>query len=450
MSEMVFEGVVHTWNPLNTGGKSRRWIMLTIPFGEVNVWFYKEAYDHTTGKGFQRQQMEAHSRSLSRAMSDGEYTPVAWCGGLTPAHEKTLTIQDGMAYIKVKSNQLLPMLDGGHRWEGLKKQLQAAQESGDQALATRILNQDITIQIFLESAHVQRDFMNLQKGRAMDRNQLRSMEIKNQLVDSDKLPVFKMATDVCHVLSKDNRSHLYGQIKFDSRSVAPMAYNSITTMAGSDLGTSISGGVKIAQAYNRDVAWLAATYVEAFDAIQKYGAKQADGSTIVMSGNRLLHPTILGGSRGGSALLIMVGNMLAFRKGFKDKDRASDADQRYLAETVDSCLNKPTSGQSGEDKRRESGAFARNYFSDLILQLGEKSVVGKLAGVDGVPLQLVRILSPSTVKVDKVLLPKSKPQEPVRVNLVSTVESVLQAGKLKTKPTLKAKKEMAAASGVQG
>lgn len=414
-----FLGDVCVWKPWSKSGKVRRWITVNLPFRDFRRFFLVLPYDHDTGRGFQRKQTESHKKNLHKAMCNDEFTPAVFSGGLLASHEKNLRFfeENGIkrVAIQVPENQKLPCMDGGHRWAALQLELAKAEQAKDEERIELVDSEIITVQIFLDSKHLQTDFLNLQKGRAMDRNQMKSMSIKNNLVDDDKLPYLKLATQVCHLLVKDKESHLFGQIQFDSNRSGPLSYNSITTMAGSELATSIGGGAKIAHWGGQDAEWLAATYIEAYHAIDEFcqrGEDDLDGEPpAILKADRMLCPPILGGTRGGSAFLVMLGNFLAFRKIWTGHQEATKEDLETLARIADDLLNKPVGGQSGEDKRREAGIFARNYFGDL------QGVVRW----DEVPAALVQLLSPSTLKVSRDVIPpgelKKVPDVPGKISV---------------------------------
>lgn len=428
VKQAQFRGEVCTWIPWKKGAKPRRWTVLNLTFGQLRQWFFITPYDHNTGRGFQRTQTEAHKKALHRAMCNDEYTPAVFSGGLMRSHENSLKIEKTesgteVVTITVPENAKLPALDGGHRWGSMEMEWSLAFAAKDEARMKLIEDEKVTIQVYLDSKHLQTDFINLQKGRAMDRNQMKSMQIQNNLVDDEKLPFLKIATDVCHILMKDKSSHLFGQIRFDTNKGGSVSYNSITTLAGSELATSIGGGAKIANWGGKDAEWLASTYVEAFHSIAEF-CNREDGEETpdILKNDRMLCPTILGGTRGGSAFMVMLGNMLAFRKVYMDHDEATTEDLELLARTADDLLNKPVGGQSGEDKRREAGAFARNYLAGLDTDYW-----------DGVPALLVRLFSPSTLKVAKTSIPAGALKEELKP--LYEVEPVAKAPK-----TTKAKK----------
>lgn len=423
--ETEFSGDLCLWQ-VEPDVPVRRWTTLNLPFSEVVEWFFIKEYEDKAElaeekdipkEGFQRGQAPAHVSHIYKDMSTpGRYTPVGWAGGVFPWHEKNLKIDatTGRVSVKVTSKNKLPLIDGGHREAALIKKhkeltaaLEKAKTEEEKAKIQKRLDlvnkTTVTIQLFLDHKYLQQDFLNLQKGKPADKNMVKSIEERHGLVDPDVLPVVNIGRDVAHCLAEDKDSFIYGQVKFDASSTGkPIQYSSVTTAGPSELATSFVGGAKIALSFDpkHDAPWLEKTYNEAYYAIQEYGEKDPEDSKgkrpALFRPDHILTPTLMNkGTRGGVALLIGLGNMLAWRKGFRGQETATEDDLKQLVKAAEAVMNKPHSGQSASDKRALMLEFAQEYFMDFQQDYADPNL--ESVGLDnGVPLPLLSILNYST------------------------------------------------------
>jgi hypothetical protein len=245
----------------------------------------------------------------------------------------------------------------------------------------------ITIQVYLSPECIQEDFLRLQLGKAVSRNQIKSMQIAGGVVDKKKAPFFDMATKVARLLNADTRSFLFNQVAFDAGVKFPLNYSSLIADHASSLATTLYGGALIARAFDKSPEWMVERYVEAYNAIKNY-EDEKDGHYVFIDPSEKLCTTYDGGERGGSHLMIGVGNCLAWRLAREDRDEATEQDVERLLKNVEWKLRGPSTGGTFTDKRRDMGNFARSYFADL----KDK----KVAMVDKVPEPLIELTSVST------------------------------------------------------
>jgi hypothetical protein len=426
----VLQGPVKRWN-LGDLANPRQWITVEIPFREFDHRFYVPQYKHKSEEWFEWSEFASHIRNLRKDMNADRFSPVPIVAGLLPFHMEHLQVRDGVATIDGTQHKRLPILDGSQRWMALRFEHEAAEKAGDTDRVAIIEGLDLTVVVYLEcdEHRLKENLLNLQKGRPVDRNQIRAMEMDAGLLGPNN-EVVEFATKACHLLNKDARSHLHGQIKFDSRSAQPIAYNSITTTAPSDIGTSICGGAKIAMEAGKSPEWLAERYVEAYRAILDHGRMYDDGDSRLLDRRASLCPTIRGGSRGATAMLIGIGNCHAWRMAYEWKKRPSVQDRCRIADVCDKLFLFLHTSWGGPDKRRHLGLFAREFFTDMIRSNSDAEGQG-LKHYGGVPVALVEVLTASTFRIPREFLP-SKASRRVSREGPSKIPSPLEGGERRT------------------
>lgn len=400
----------------------RRWIVVNLPYGIVRRITRSDRYNPDTGRGEQRAGIESWQKKLAKAQQNGTFTPTPYAAGLRESHRKQLKFTNGDKHVEfhVDNKNPLPLIDGQQR-SGAREMMRKNAEPDEQK---RIDSDIITLVVYLDYRKV--DFDNLQEGRPVNKSHRLSMRLREGLVDAAKAPFLQMAQQVLTSLNNNPESHLDKQVKFDSGSSAPLEFSSLATLGGSDIATSIVGGTKIALYENQDfpvfakgkqrtAAWLASMQVHAYQAIRKYGDKveltnPVDGSKTewpkVLQRDYVLCPAP-NGTKGGSSLLIGLGNMLAFRMAWQDKDEPQPKDLKHFVEAVQDTFDiELEGGFSGPMKRQLMGDFCRRYFADIVQQEGEEHQTKKLVPIDnGIPYLLTLMLTRSTFAVPKTARP---------------------------------------------
>lgn len=408
---------------------NRRYFIWSGPFGVARKIFKVEPYDPVKNQGEQRARIDSHVRKLKRAMMTGAFTPAPWAGGVRTTHLKNLEVDDKRKKVKLRVSDRHPLacLDGGHRFESLED---LRKEAGDTAGVKVVDGVTISVQVYLDPKFIREDFDNLQAGRAVNKSQRTFMKDMNAHGNDPKNGPYRiLAQKVAWALNKlpEPESFLSNDVNFTGGGGGRVEYASITTLGGSDVGTSIAGGAKIAlyQGFKQFLPtednardFLVECYKTVWQGIHKYDDQQEftdpmDGSkqrfpSMLMPG-RMLRPNRLGGrgTKGGTGLLIMLGNMLAFRMLAVRKKADTPippAEVKRLVEAAREVLdNDVKGGGSGPAKREATGEFVRLYFEDVVRRGdGDEHDERKSGAIDGVPTLLCDvILTRSTLNVPK-------------------------------------------------
>src|SRR5262249_18700252 len=170
-------GTVKTWKLFE---HTRQFAEVTLPYTEANELFMPVRYNGLTGMGEQRVILPAHLRKLKKAMEAGQYTPTPASAGLRNKHREAVRYEkhsDGTVTfrLEVDSNDPLPLTDGGHRMEAIRRIIKETEEklalakddcekAKLQAQRDEARNLPVTVTIYLDG-EPQRDFINLQAGR---------------------------------------------------------------------------------------------------------------------------------------------------------------------------------------------------------------------------------------------------------------------------------------------
>lgn len=407
----------------------RRWFTVNIKFGLARRILKVEPYDPAKGRGEQRNTVGSHVNKLVRAMAAGHFTPASWSGGVREGHLKNLEIDPKKKRVKLRINERnpIPCLDGGHRNVSLEK----IRETSDKKQQEAVDNLTITVQIYLDPKWIREDFRNLQAGRNVSKSQLKFMQEEESAAltvspDDKKTPVKNIARKTAWVMNKlsNKESFLSGDINFTGEGGGKVQYASITAEGGSDLATSIYGGAKIClhegfRQYLSDdktaMDFLVECYTSVWQGIYKYDSQidyqdPVDGSVekfpeLLLPG-KMLRPNSLkaGSTKSGTSLLVMLGNVLAFRMLTIRKDiKIPSTEVKRLVEAAREILNDDVrGGGSGSAKRELTGEFVRYYLQDVIRKRGSEHDNRKLGAIDGVPSLLCDVIwTRSTLAVSK-------------------------------------------------
>jgi hypothetical protein len=417
-TERTFKERYHQWQ-LSAKHTPRRWILLTLPFSEARHWFEVKRYNYLNNTGEQRDAIAAWVSTLRREMLADNFTPAGWSAGIRPSHAKSLVIDEKtkMATVTVSQNSKFAHIDGGHRGAAMLKILEAAEKAKDQATIDFINSCEVTIQIYLDPNRLKKDFTNLQEGRPVSKAQRRIMKIKNKSFGKDQ-PICDLALAVGTEMNRTVTSHLSGQVAFDASATNKMGIDTLTTQGASELACSIYGGAKIALHAGKDAAWLLNTYVEAYEAIKQHCAAEPDApdTPAVLARGKILSPLgVFDGKKGGSSLILGIGNILAWRKVATNHNKATDADKQLLANITDDVFGDELSegGLDAPRKRRLIGDFTMQYLADLVLEPGAAPVAGMYPGNEGIPQPLIDLLAPSAFGLKKKKKKDELPEEPL-------------------------------------
>jgi N6-adenosine-specific RNA methylase IME4 len=390
-------GRVHVWH---LAGEPREYIVLTANYGQARRLFQPDLFRVTTGQGEQRAIVPAHVRKLRKEMDSGDYTPTPVSAGLRPRHVNNLTFEgEGptrTATLLVEPGDPLPLIDGGHRLhvlEDLRKEAEQAckdpqtREEGERTLA-RLDAVPITTVIHL-GGNTQVDFLNLQKGKAVDASHVFSLKVCSGGGEENR--DVKLAYDVAKLLNDNPDSVFHRMVRFSSSSQAACPVSTLCSKGSSDLASSLLGLVRAGE--GRSAEWLAFQVVTACKCVEK------EAPDLLEEGMLLTPPP--NGCRGSYTMLVGLAVALAFRLKLTGEDIASERDRAQLVEAARTALAHGVGGNfSGPVKRRLLGEFAREFFGDML----------HLEKHHGIPVGLIKALSASAFGVPP-LPRRSRPAE---------------------------------------
>lgn len=384
---MKLSGEVFNWNLCG----NRVYATVTMSFSQACEAIMPYHFDATNGEGEQREVVAAHARKLKKEMLEGRYTPTPVSAGVHPSHKKRLTIENGRFAIDVDPGEPLPQTNGQHRFEALHQILaevkdklkKAKTEEEKKELEKRItLINALPISILLNlDGNPAIDFVNLQASKAVDKAHMMVMRIFQD--ESD--PSVKMAYSTARALHNAEGSPFRDQIKFDSRGNLALPITTLCSKGASDIGTSLIGLSRIAEHFSKAERHAAHAVISVYQAIKENQASLQDYG-------KVLTPIRDGGKRGAATMYIGLASCLLYRIMLEGRDLPTDEDKKHLADVAAELLDEPVAGGFASARKRELlGRFARQYFSDLAVTMHE-----------GIPTELVRILSSSTFNVSKL------------------------------------------------
>ena len=387
-NKLSLHGEVHVWD---FGDVKREYTTVTIPFATAAQIIKAEVYSAKTGHGEQREEIDAWVKKLKTSMEQGKFTPTSISVGTKEKHRKALRFHelDGTRLVELEidldSTPTLPLLNAQQRFAALKRIRKQAENPDVQAKIDAL---PVTAIIYLDGS-TREDFINLNQGKAIDAAHLLSLKVQTKTVAEKDLPYYRVAVDIAKQLASDPDSPFVGQIRFDSRGIAPLTINTLCAKGGSDIGTSLMGLAKVAlHAPNGpyDAEAMAETFKTAYRVIKE---KAPD----LMLPNKVITPPPEG-TRGSATMLIGMAVVLAYRTALEtDSD---DVVHEQLVEAAQTTLDDMISGNfSGPIKRDYLGKFTACFFKDVEVEKHH-----------GIPKELVKILSASTFAVPK--LPKEK------------------------------------------
>lgn len=425
VQEQVFEGELCEFQ-IRSDLPKRRFTTVNVTFGMARQFFKIQPYDPVKGTGEQRERIDSHVKKLQRAFQSGTYTPAPLAVGVRDSHLDSVHIDEKKRKVRITVSEVNPLalLDGGHRFASLTDMRATADVDGQKKIDSVML----TFVIHLDPEYIRKDFANLQAGKSVSRSLMKVMEEQGELNPDDKnTPTRRLTRQLAGILNSlpENESFLHNDINFTKTGGGKVEYASITTLSGSDLGTSLSGGARIAlfpqfwmDVFKQDETkardFLVECYKAVWQGIWKYDevhefkhamTGQDEKCPQLIMNDRMLRPNRTGGTKGGTGLLIMLGNMLAFRTlAYHRKAEINQADVKRLVESAQQVLDTSVQGGgSGPAKRMNTREFVVEYFDDIVRQgEGDEHDARKLGAIHGVPVILCdQILTRSTLAVQK-------------------------------------------------
>lgn len=390
MSTITLEGPVHTWSLVEGSRGGRSWVDVTLPFGQFRTVAKADPFSAASGRGEQRKVQESHVRRLLREMESGNYTPTPMSAGLRPRHRENLTVRDGVARLKVSTDDPIPLTDGLQRTSAIELLRSKLEDDSQKAALDKL---PITLRVYIDG-DTQSDFINLNQGKAVDSTHLFSLRMRQGLIPGNNPEAIKKAVGAAKALHTNSRSPFHQAIRFDDKSLAPIPVMTVCARGSSDLATSLVG-TAMAAPEGADAEDVAKYVTAAYRAIK-------DNAPELLEPGRLLTPPLPDGTKGSATMLCGLGTCLAYRLRSQNRKAPSPEDLTRLAEAAKETLARPVDGNlSGPAKRKFIGEFAEEYLSDL----GEQKH-------GGVPVGLQKLLSSSTFgcsPLPKLKKPKPKP-----------------------------------------
>jgi hypothetical protein len=376
--------------------QGRRFLSVVLPF-ETAIGILKwTPYSAKTGKGEQREIVQSHARELKRAMARGEYTPVPLHAGLRPEHRAWLREEGGAGTVTVPEKQRLPLVDGGHRLYAMDMLRDDAREAVENATTDperraaraevdRINALPVPLTLLLDG-DLRDDFVNLQKGKPVDRSHLLSLTVQKQDVDKD----LALAYQVGNVLGRDGASPFKNVIRFDTTQKGALPISCLLAKGASDRSSSLRG---LARVGLQLVGEAVQPEELAYFVTATYDALNERAPDLLESDMLLAEP--VHGKRGPATVLVGLATALAYRVLASGRRKVNKKDLGRLVDAARAQFDQPLYRYFNANMKRELlGAFVKEFFEDRDV---EKH--------DDVPLGLLGVIVPSAYGLDP--LPKA-------------------------------------------
>lgn len=384
-------GVVRVWGltpPL------REYATVETTFGEARLIFKSDPYMALTGKGEQRGIMPTHARKIRKEIEKGNFTPTPVHVGVRPRHSRCLTYKTTgkvrTVTLVLEQGDNLPLINGGHRFESLRMIRKDAEMALDGAKSEKkkveaqaeidlIDSQPITAMLLL-NGNTQDDFVNLQKGKAVDAAHMLSLKIARKMTSEKDQNALELAFEIAKALNTANQGSFYRQIRFDSKGMAPLPLSSLCSKGASDLGTSLTGLAKVGLAFEKpkSAEWLAFCVITVVKTLEERAPE-------LLVDDMVLTPPP-NGNKGSATMLVGAGLALAYRMAILKEDISSERTKGALTHAAREVLDRPVDGNfSGPAKRKLLGEFVEEFFGDLT----------DISKYQELPEGLLRILAPS-------------------------------------------------------
>lgn len=387
---ITLRGEVRTWS---FAGNTRRFVSTCVPFEQARLIFKPKVYDALKKQGEQRVIHENHMRHLETAVKDGTYTPAPIAVSLRENHRGKLGDLNGVFELEIDPNHPLALTDGGHRIGALERIRDKAEailadpavEEADKEETKALLNElnklPIEATVYIDG-DIQQDFLNLQKGRNVDRSHLLSMTIQKQ---SKEHPELAMAMEIAKQLHTNKNSPFHNLIRFDSKGAGGLPINTLCAMGASDLAVSLVGFSKlvISNADKIKAAGLA-TYV-----MVAHSVLEDQAPDLLETGKILASPSH--GTKGSATMLCGLGTALYAFTRSRNEDTPSKETLEMFVEACKSELDEDVDGNF-------SGAVKREYMRLLYMKLFAATDVELSAGV---PVWVLDVIPRSAFGIKK-------------------------------------------------
>lgn len=385
---MLLAGKVHLFN---FGKHSRRYANLTLPFREILELTEVRPFSALTRKGEQRHQDPAHMRNLVNSIREGLHTPTAMAASVPPELQGEVRYEsapDGDLTFSLETGAArLSQTDGGHRRCGLELLLADLQKAVKKEMGRPAPDQEVLAlaEVLTEDAYAlpfpltvyldtnpQSDFLNLQKGKPVDRSVEFTMK---SFADEFDDPAYRRAVELGAALHRAERNPFFGQLRLDTAMRTHLPVATLCARGSSDLSTSLIGLARVGERLGLPNSALVGAVGKIY---QQISSRYAE----LLEPGRPLTPFASSGTRAASTMWVGLAILLCWhaRKAGRLADSA-----RELCEVCHEalCDARVAGSFSAADKRVYMGDLARRLFA------GTEGVPFHY----GVPLELVTLLS---------------------------------------------------------
>lgn len=370
---------------------TRTFAQVVLPYKDVELYIVPTVFDANSGKGEQRVQLERHAKEIAKAIQEGTYTPTPIAANLRRHHSPE--ISKGKFKLQVEVEKPLAQTDGGHRCGSIRilinernDKLRSAEGEEAEKLRTEIEqleNLPIAVTLYFDGDS-QQDFLNLQKGKTVDKAHEFSLSLRK---DKNE-PAYLHAFEAAKYLGRQKESPYHNCVRVDSKGLTGYPISTYCAKGSSDLATSLVGAAKVAQ--KKGPTFTAMAVIKCFDALEAHASH-------LLEANKPLTSVQNAGTRGSATMLLGLTTCLIYRMNHLGHDVPHEEDLERLIYAAKKTMNVLIDKNlSVGIKRKLIGEFAKVFFSDLEVEKHE-----------GVPMELVRTLSASTFSLSR--LPKRTP-----------------------------------------
>lgn len=386
----TLKGDRQDWNLTADAKNARTYIVQNMNYGLARKLFQPHMFSATTGEGEQRAPKKARINQLTKAILDGTYTPTFWYGSVTEKHVVKVDNKKRVS-IDVSPDNPLALTDANHRRLSLEDLRLTSTE-----MQRLVDNLPIPFMINLDANYRRPDFIHLQDRSPIDNSQLLTMKIHNDKLPDKQRDGFVTAFEIAKILNDDVNSFLFHTIAFDTQSIAPIKFSTLSNSRMSELAFSLYGSALIAKDVELSPEEMAAVIIRGYTWLKE------DAPDLLANGSAICPPPY--GKYFTTSLLLGLTNLLAYRLKLLEKSSLSETDRKHFVHTCHMIFD----GETQPDKVKKTWKqeylekFAAEYFQDV---LEDSDCYG---GHQGVPIPLCLLLGTSSFNLSKIANPPKR------------------------------------------
>ncbi len=387
MATKTFRGTLQNWTLQD--GKERKYITAEMNYGKARKTLKADIYNPSSTDGEQRPKQNEQVRVLRNAIMDGSYTPDAFTASVKDGHN--ITYEKSQAIVEVLDTEPLALINGFQRFTALEE-LRAGN------VPTRLIdNLPVTCMIMLDPEKRKENFVNLNKGKPVNKTHLLNLMVDSKLVLRGNVDATLVASarEIAQALQKNGDSHLNNLINLSGYGGASIPLASIASYHKSEQPKSLYGTALICRDFGKDVQWGVDRLVEA------WGLLRDQCADLIEAGNVLCPPP--DGKNAGAALVVGLGNLLAYRLKLLDQEESTDVDVEMFINAAREALSVGDDNTVSQ-MRTLLGNFAAEFLKDLA-ELSEEDAL-PIGFHDGLPIALSKMFSAKAYGREE--LPKEK------------------------------------------